>query len=76
MLDCRKIFSYHRRMEKNLDAEVRALLTHHRGEWRAISNKSGVSYSWISKFVNGHISNPGYNTLVLLRKQLARTKAK
>ncbi len=57
-------------MEKTLDAEVKALLESRRGEWLAISNKAQVSHSWLSKFVNGHINNPGYATLKRLHEFL------
>lgn len=63
-------------MEEKLDAEVKALLTEHRGDWRAIAKKAVVSYSWISKFVNGHIPNPGYSTLKRLQTQLIRKRMK
>lgn len=51
------------RMSTNLDEELRQALESHRGDWAAIAARSGVSYSWLSKFVNGHIPNPGYETL-------------
>lgn len=50
-------------MSISLDIEVRAALRRRRGDWRLVADQSGVSYSWISKFVNGHIKNPGFSTL-------------
>ena len=50
-------------MNKPLDAEVKAILEARRGEWQAIATESKVSHSWLSKFVNGHINNPGLATL-------------
>lgn len=50
-------------MSTNLDAQLRAALESRRGDWQAIADQSGVSYSWLSKFANGHIPNPGYETL-------------
>jgi transcriptional regulator with XRE-family HTH domain len=50
-------------MSTQLDTDVRAALEQRRGEWQTIAKESGVSYSWISKFVNGHIPNPGFGTL-------------
>jgi len=50
-------------MNTDLDQRVKALLNSHRGDWQAIADGSGVSYSWLSKFVNGHIENPGFATL-------------
>ncbi len=61
-------------MSTNLDTEVRALLEARRGDWVEIAEKSTVSYSWISKFVNGHIPNPGYATLTSLKQFLTGNK--
>ncbi len=53
-----------------LDIEGRELLEKRRGDWKQIAEESKVSYSWISKFVNGHIPNPGFATLRDLHKYL------
>ena len=58
-------------MQTNLDESVSALLKARKGDWTAISLAAGVSYSWLSKFVNGHIPNPGYATLNRLHKVLS-----
>ena len=50
-------------MEQALDIQVRALLNGRRGDWQGIAKQADVSYSWLSKFVNRHIDNPGYGTL-------------
>ena len=66
-------------MSTNLDAQLREALESRRGDWPAISERSGVSYSWLSKFVNGHIPNPGYETLKKLHSAVkpgAQRKAK
>lgn len=34
-----------------------------KGRWEVVASRSGVSYSWLSKFYNGHVENPGANTL-------------
>ena len=47
----------------DLDDEVRRLLNLHRGQWVHIPVEIGVSYSWLSKFARGKITNPGYWTL-------------
>lgn len=47
----------------DLVQEVRDLLNHHRGHWKAIAPSLGVSYSWLSKFARGRIENPGYAKL-------------
>lgn len=62
-------------METDLDKQVRAALNERRGEWQAIAKASSVSYSWLSKFVNGHIENPGYETLKKLHRCLAPAAA-
>lgn len=49
------------------DEVVRELLNARRGEWEAIATAAGVSYSWVSKFMNDHIPNPGNTTLKKLR---------
>lgn len=60
-------------MDQSLDIEVRSLLKDRRGDWQAIANDpaAGVSYSWLSKFFNGHITNPGYATLRRLKDYLS-----
>lgn len=58
-------------MTKPLDIEVRDLLIARKGEWKSVADGSGVSYSWISKFMNEHIDNPGFSTLTTLRNYLA-----
>jgi len=59
-------------MENNLDTQVRELLESRRGEWPAIAEGSNVSYSWLSKFANGHIPNPGLVTLRELHQFLTK----
>ncbi len=63
-------------MKAQLDTEVLSMLNARRGEWRDIAAKSDVSYSWLSKFANGHISNPGYATLRGLHQFLSSSKPK
>jgi transcriptional regulator with XRE-family HTH domain len=57
-------------MESTLDIEVRRLLDARKGDWQTVAAKTGVSYSWLSKFCNGHINNPGYQTLRSLHDYL------
>jgi len=57
-------------------SEVKELLYSRRGEWPTVAAEAKVSYSWISKFVNGHIPNPGYETLLALRNHLAASQKK
>lgn len=56
--------------------EMKSLLAARRGEWPEISYEAKVSHSWISKFVNGHITNPGYRTLLDLRRYLIERESK
>lgn len=35
----------------------------HKGDWVSLAAESGVSYSWLTKFAQGHIPNPGIGTL-------------
>lgn len=62
-------------MSTALDTEVLHALEKRRGDWKRIADESGVSYSWISKFANGHIPNPGFKTLSDLRAYLFGTSA-
>lgn len=62
-------------MSTQLDTDVRAALEQRRGDWQTIARESGVSYSWISKFVNGHIPNPGFTTLKDLHGYLVKQQA-
>lgn len=64
------MFCYSRRMDTTLDTQVRAELVRQKGDWQVIADESGVSYSWLSKFVNGHIDNPGFGTLKKLHEYL------
>lgn len=57
-------------MQINLDRDVLTKLEARRGDWQSIARTSGVSYSWLSKFANGHIGNPGYSTLKKLMEAL------
>lgn len=54
----------------DLDRAVKTLLEARRGEWPRIAQRADVSYSWLSKFVNGHIDNPGFATLKKLHAVL------
>ena len=55
-----------------LDKTVRVALEKARGTWVSVASKSGVSYSWISKFMNGRIQNPGHETLMAIKKALGK----
>ena len=59
-------------MTTNLDQIVLGLLEARRGDWQTVATASGVSYSWLSKFANGHIDNPGFATLMKLHAELIK----
>ena len=63
-------------MHNKLDAAIRNRLAARKGGWLEIAERAGVSHSWMSKFMNGHIKNPGIRTLEKLDQALKpRTKA-
>lgn len=62
-------------MDESLDIRVLQLLSSRRGEWKEIAVGSGVSYSWLSKYANGHIPNPGFGTLKRLHAYLSGAPA-
>lgn len=57
-------------MTTPIDAAVKTGLAQRRGEWKALADASGVSYSWISKFANNKIPNPGIETLRKLQRAM------
>lgn len=57
-------------MNDDLDTRVLGLLNRRRGDWRAVAADARVSYSWLSKFANGRIDNPGFLTLKRLHRVL------
>lgn len=61
--------------DTRLDTLVRTALVRRRGDWQRIADESGISYSWLSKFVNGHIDNPGFGTLKKLHEYLTTAPA-
>lgn len=61
-------------MHTQLDHAVLAALEAKRGQWREIAAATNVSYSWLSKFANGRIPNPGYATLLRLHQHLCPSR--
>jgi len=45
-----------------LERVIRGLQAH-KGNWRAVANACGVSYSWLCKVAQGHIKNPSIKQL-------------
>jgi len=62
-------------MNTPLDQAVRISLLARRGDWGEIAASARVSHSWMSKFVNGRIPNPGYATLRRLGECLGVDRA-
>lgn len=60
-------------MPTKFDTAIRAQLEKRRGEWPEIGKQSGVSHSWLSKFTNHRIPNPGLRTLEKLAAVLSDT---
>ncbi len=47
-----------------IDVEaLKAELVREKGRWDEIARAGGMSYSWLSKFANDHIPNPGIRSL-------------
>lgn len=63
-------------MSTDLDQIVLGLLNARKGDWQAVASEARVSYSWLSKFANGHIENPGFGTLTKLHEALTKAPAK
>lgn len=51
-------------------AEVRQMLEQQRGSWQEICADLHISYHWLTKMVQGQISNPGINKVEQLHKYL------
>ena len=69
-------FCYSLSMSHLFDSQLKALLVRRRGDLAEIAAGSGVSYSWLSKFANGHIPNPGFATLCKLHDYLKQRPAR
>ena len=48
----------------------------HKGDWVSLAAESGVSYSWLTKFAQGHIPNPGLATLTKLTTAIQRRESR
>ncbi|MDP5208318.1 MULTISPECIES: hypothetical protein [unclassified Microbulbifer] len=55
--------------------KVRAQLRERRGQWKEISERSGVPYFTLIKIANGATENPRWRTLARLSEQLSREPA-
>lgn len=59
-------------MTNSLYSKAITILQCQRGSWAAIARESGISYSWIAKFANGKITNPGIKRIEDLMAHLTR----
>ncbi len=59
---------------ETLDQKVRRFLVARRSEWGELAVLADVSYSWVLKFVDGKIPNPGIRTLEKLQAALAKKR--
>ncbi|MFS1525257.1 hypothetical protein ACL7TT_14295 [Microbulbifer sp. 2304DJ12-6] len=55
--------------------KVRAQLRERRGQWKEISERSGVPYFTLIKIANGTTENPRWRTLARLSEQLSQEPA-
>ena len=56
-------------MQIDIEA-LKAELVREKGRWAEIARAGGMSYSWLSKFANDHIPNPGIRSLRKLDEAL------
>jgi len=71
-------FCYIRGMKDSLikrRTDAIAELQRRKGDWEAIADDSGVSYSWLCKFAQDKIKNPGVRTLHGLEVALSHRRA-
>ena len=50
---------------------ISAYLEEHRGSWPKIAEESGVTYTWMTKIVQGNITNPGIRDIQKLLDYIA-----
>lgn len=60
----------------DLMQDVKNRLLARKGEWKEISKASGVSLSWVVKFVDDQIANPGHLTLIKLNNYFRKSGRK
>lgn len=79
MLPFNKGMYYYAGMSSAIDREIlsiKSALEGRRGDWQSIASRAQVSHSWLSKFVNGHITNPGVATLKAVKEALSSRAAR
>lgn len=50
-------------MRKSILDEMKELIAEKKGDWIFIANQAGVSYSWLTKAMQGRLRNPGVHTV-------------
>lgn len=63
-------------MTQSLLDYVLAELQQRKGTWRAICRKTGLDYSWLTKFAEGKIDDPGVRKIQLLADYFRRNPRK
>lgn len=69
LLDALAKCCYNRCMTQELNLLIEAARKH-RGHWQSLAKDADVSYSWLVKFANWHIPNPGVSTIDKLSRAL------
>jgi len=57
-------------MTTNTLETIRGELNARKGQWPAICERTGLDYSWLQKFAQGRIKNPGYGKIDSLSRDL------
>jgi transcriptional regulator with XRE-family HTH domain len=55
-------------MEPNFVEQIRNELIARKGRWPDVCKATGVGYSWLTKFAQGKIPNPGISRLQVLHR--------
>jgi transcriptional regulator with XRE-family HTH domain len=68
----RQNFATFGRMETNILEFVKGRLTAAKGQWPTICRETGLRYSWLSKFAQDRIPNPGITKIQRLADYFQR----
>ncbi len=55
--------------------QVKQSLEARRGTWPRVCEETGLDYSWLTKFAQGKIPNPGYKHIETLRQYFEKAAA-
>lgn len=53
---------------------IRERLNACKGTWPKVCEDTGLDYSWLTKFAQGKIPNPGYTKVSVLSKHFVKTR--